>query len=196
MSRWSFANARPPASRGVPALFVDRDGVIVVERDYLGDPAQLLLVPGATSALRAARAAGFLLVGVSNQSGLGRGRITHAQFAAVMRRFEDVLAAEDCLLDGFFYCPHAPGDGCRCRKPAPGLLEEAAEVFAWDPTRSWIVGDKVSDVDLALAAGLRPALVRTGYGRVEETRLGERRPVLVADDLAAVVAAILAEAAP
>jgi len=194
VSRWPLPSPPTAAAPGAPALFLDRDGVLVVEKDYLADPAQLALVPGAAAALRAARSAGFLLVGVSNQSGLGRGRFTAADFAAVMHRFVAALAAEGCALDAFFYCPHAPADGCRCRKPEPGLLEEAAEIFAWDTGRSWLVGDKVSDVDLALRAGLRPALVRTGHGREEEARLGDRADVLVADDLRAVVAAILGEA--
>jgi D-glycero-D-manno-heptose 1,7-bisphosphate phosphatase len=177
-----------------PILFLDRDGVLVVEKDYLSDPAEVALIAGVPAALRRARRAGFRLVGVSNQSGLGRGRFNLADFAAVMTRFDALLAAAGCPLDGFYYCPHAPAVGCRCRKPQPGLLIEAAADLAWDPARAWMVGDKLSDVDLALDNGLRAVLVRTGYGREQEARLGERRGVTVVDDLAAAVAAILAEA--
>jgi D-glycero-D-manno-heptose 1,7-bisphosphate phosphatase len=193
MSRWIGACRATSPPTGGPALFLDRDGVLIVEKDYLCDPDEVQLVPGVPEALRRAREAGYLLVGVSNQSGLGRGRFTAEQFTAVMHRLDDLLAAAGAPLDDFYYCPHAPVDGCRCRKPLPGLLEEAARHHAWDGSRSWMVGDKLSDVDLALGAGLRPALVRTGYGDEQAGRLGDRGGVLVADDLPAVVAAIVGE---
>lgn len=191
--RWPEIAAAASPAASLPTLFVDRDGVLVVERDYLRRPEEVALVPGAAGALRRARAAGYRLVGISNQSGLGRGRFTAGDFAAVMRRLDELLAAEDCPLDAFYYCPHAPEAGCRCRKPAPGLLEEAARSFVWDGARSWVVGDKLSDVDLALEAGLRPILVRTGYGREQERELGSRAGVIVADDLSAAVDRVLAE---
>jgi histidinol-phosphate phosphatase family protein len=193
--RWPPDTAPPGTPTAGPVLFLDRDGVIIIEKDYLADAAGVELVPGVPAALRQARAAGYRLVGVSNQSGLGRGRFTSEQFTGVMRRLDALLEAAGCPLDGFFYCPHAPADGCRCRKPKPGLLEEAATSFTYDPTRSWVIGDKVSDVDLALAAGLGAVLVRTGHGRVQEAALADR-PALVADDLPAAVTAILAEAVP
>lgn len=194
MNRWPQRSAEPtadPTAAPVPTLFLDRDGVVVVEKDYLRDAGQVELFPGVVEALRRARAAGFRLVGVSNQSGLGRGLFTHEEFAAVMERLDGLLRAGGAALDAFYYCPHAPQDGCACRKPAPGLLEEAARQTPWDPRRSWVIGDKVSDVDLALGVGLRACLVRTGYGSQQERRLGERAPVLIADDLAAAVAAVL-----
>jgi len=185
----------PPAEAAPPALFLDRDGVLIVDRDYVADPDAVTLIAGVPAALRQARAAGFLLIGVSNQSGLGRGIFTSEELTAVMRRLDAELAAAGAPLDGFFFCPHAPESGCRCRKPAPGLLEEAAAAFRWDRSRSWVIGDKISDVDLALGAGLRPALVRTGHGEAQAGQLGARQGVLVADDLPAAVAAILAEPA-
>jgi histidinol-phosphate phosphatase family protein len=190
VSRWPAA---PPPAPGAtaPTLFLDRDGVVIVEKDYLRDAGQVELFPGVIEALRRARAAGFRLVGVSNQSGLGRGFFTLADFDVVMRRLDALLRAGGVALDAFFYCPHAPEAGCLCRKPAPGLLAEAARYLDWIPQQSWVIGDKISDVDLALGAGLRAALVRTGYGSQQERRLGERAPVLVADDLLAAVGAIL-----
>ena len=192
MSRWP-ATPLPAAGAPAPALFLDRDGVLIVEKDYLDDAGHVEVFPGVTEALRRAQAAGFLLVGVSNQSGLGRGCFTAADFDAVMGRLDELLRAAGVPLDAFFFCPHAPEDGCACRKPAPGLLEEASRHLAWDPARSWVIGDKISDVDLALGAGLRACLVRTGYGSQQERRLGERSPVLVADDLLAAVVAILGQ---
>jgi len=193
MSRWIITRPGTTPPAGAPALFLDRDGVVVVEKDYLSDPDQVELVAGVAEALCRARSAGWLLIGVSNQSGLGRGRFTLEQFSLVMHRLDEILAAAGCPLDGFFYCPHAPGEGCRCRKPAPGLLEESAAHFSWDADRSWVIGDKVSDVDLALNHGLRPALVRTGHGLDQEPLLGDRQGVLLADDLPAVIATILQE---
>ena len=194
--RWPPAARGPVAAAAGPALFLDRDGVLLVDRHYLAEPEQVELIPGAGEALCRAREAGLRLVGVSNQSGLGRDRITAAQFTAVMERFDALLAGAGCPLDAFFYCPHAPEAGCRCRKPAPGLLEEAAAVVPFTAAGSWLVGDKLSDVDLALAAGLRPILVRTGYGAEQERGLGDRAGVLVRDDLPAAVEAILAEVSP
>lgn len=195
MSRW---RPEPPTIATAPGtqrvLFLDRDGVVVVEKDYLSDPDRVELVPGAAAALRCAREAGYLLVGVSNQSGLGRGLFTPADFAAVMARLDGILRAAGCPLDDFYYCPHAPGDACACRKPLPGLLEEAARHLAWDPAHSWVIGDKLSDVELARAAGLRGILVRTGHGRDQEARLGAGSGIVVVDDLPAAIALILAEA--
>jgi D-glycero-D-manno-heptose 1,7-bisphosphate phosphatase len=202
MTRWSNPGTpgMPPAGapgralQRPPIIFLDRDGVLLVEKDYLSEPAGVELTAGVPGALCRARERGFLLIGVSNQSGLGRGRFTPAQFQSVMTRFDELLQAAGCPLDGFYYCPHAPGDGCACRKPAPGLLQEAAADWTWDPERAWVVGDKVSDVDLALDSGMRAILVLTGHGAQQAPKLGERRGVLVVKDLPAAVDRILAEA--
>lgn len=179
-------------------LFIDRDGVLIVDKDYLADPAGVELLPGVPEALRAAAAAGYALVGISNQSGLGRGRFGQTELAAVMRRVDEVLAASGTALDAMYYCPHAPEDGCRCRKPGPGLLEEAAAAFNWDRERSWVVGDKASDVEFGRRHGLGAVLVATGYGAGEASRVASTRPgdprVRFAPDLATAVAEILRDA--
>jgi len=172
-----------------PALFVDRDGVIIEDAHYLRDPDGVRLLPGAAAALRRARGAGWLVVGISNQSGIGRGLYTEADFTAVQRRVDEELAAQGAVLDALYYCPHAPAEGCRCRKPAPGLLEEAAARFTWAPRCSWVVGDKASDVALARAAGLHGCLVLTGKGASEASRAEGAE--LICADLAAAVDAIL-----
>jgi len=178
-----------------PVLFLDRDGVVVIDRNYLADPAEVELNPGAARAMVRASRAGFLLVGVSNQSGLGRGLFTVDDLAGVMTRMEALLAAAGTGFDAFYYCPHAPGDGCGCRKPGTGLLDEAAARFDWDPASSWVVGDKADDVGLALAAGLGAILVRTGHGLDQEAVVTARWPGLpgihVVDDLAAAVDLVL-----
>lgn len=184
-----------PVPRAGPTLFIDRDGVVIVDRDYLADPAGVELLPGVPAALRTAAAAGYALVGISNQSGVGRGRFGQAELEAVMERVDRALAESGTGLDAMYYCPHAPQDGCRCRKPGPGLLEEASAAFRWDAERSWVIGDKASDVELGRRLGLGAVLVATGYGAAERARVAAARPdderVLFAADLAAAVGAIL-----
>lgn len=186
-----------PADRPRPTLFLDRDGVLISDRDYLADPTGVELLPGVPAALAQARSAGFVLVGVSNQSGLGRGYFSHDQFRAVMQELDRQLAEAGTPLDGFYYCPHAPDEQCRCRKPLPGLLEEAARSAAWDPRTSWVIGDKKSDIQLGRDAGLGGCLVRTGYGAGQEARVRELYAddarVRIADDLAAAVECILGQ---
>ncbi len=150
------------------ALFLDRDGVVNADRHYLADPDQVELLPGVAEAMLKARQAGFWLIGVSNQSGLGRGIFTHDDFKAVMQRLEDLLAQQGVSFDAFFYCPHAPGESCDCRKPLPGMLDEAKKILPYKDSGSWVVGDKKSDVALGRQRGLGGILVRTGYGISQE----------------------------
>jgi len=172
-----------------PTLFVDRDGVIIEDAHYLARAEDVRLLPGSAHALAAAAAAGWRLICLTNQSGIGRGLYDEDQFRAVQMRLDDLLAAEGVVLDGLLYCPHDPDAGCGCRKPAPGMVEEAARSIVWTPD-SWMVGDKASDLGLARRADLRPALVRTGYGARTE-REGDQGGAPVFDDLAAAVTAIL-----
>jgi D-glycero-D-manno-heptose 1,7-bisphosphate phosphatase len=195
MSTWRVQHPNRHDDRPARAVFLDRDGVVLVEKHYLSDPAGVELMPGAAAAMARLQRAGYLLIGISNQSGIGRGRFTLDDHAAVMTRLDEILASAGVAFDGFYFCPHAPGDGCACRKPAPGLLEEAARSFSWDPTASWLVGDKASDVELGLAAGLRAALVRTGHGLEYEDefqqRWAGRDDAVLADDLGGVCDLIL-----
>ena len=143
------------------ALFLDRDGTIIVDVGYPRDPAKVALLPGAAEAL-AALAPLVALVIVSNQSGLARGVIAPAEAAAVHARVAELLAAAGAPLAGAWYCPHGPDDRCACRKPAPGLLLEAAAALDLDLAASVIVGDKPSDVAAGHAAGCRAALLFAG----------------------------------
>lgn len=177
-------------------LFVDRDGVVIEDRNYLADPAEVALIPGAAEALARARKAGFRLVGVSNQSGLGRGRFSEADLERVMTRVDELLTDASAPLDAMHYCPHAPDDGCPCRKPRRGLLDEAARRTPFLAESSWVVGDKESDVRLGRDAGLGAVLVLTGHGAAEEEYVreqwGDDPRVLIAADLAGAVSRILA----
>ncbi|PLX89879.1 MAG: D,D-heptose 1,7-bisphosphate phosphatase [Desulfuromonas sp.] len=145
-----------------PAVFLDRDGTINRECHYLQRIDDFELLPGAPEALRKLQAAGFLLVVVTNQSGVARGYFSFETVTEINRHMQAVLAESGVVLDGIYVCPHHPtaGDGpltrsCTCRKGSPGLLLQAAADLSIDLPRSWMVGDKMSDVDAGRAAGCR-----------------------------------------
>ena len=146
------------------AIFLDRDGVVIAERHYLSDPEQVKILPGVVEAMIRAHDAGFLLVGVSNQSGIGRGRFSVSDFESVMTRLDELLEQGGISFDAFLYCPHAPEENCKCRKPQPGLLQEASCHVNYSPNGSWVVGDKLCDVNLGRNLGLGGILVLTGHG--------------------------------
>jgi D-glycero-D-manno-heptose 1,7-bisphosphate phosphatase len=151
--------------RGVVVL--DRDGTINVERHYLADPDQVELLDGAAEGLRRLRAMGLELIVITNQSGVGRGYFTEDTLGRIHARLEELLEVEGVRLNAIYVCPHVPADGCRCRKPAPALLERAAREWGFEPRDAFVIGDKRSDVELGQRAGSTTLLVRTGYGAVE-----------------------------
>lgn len=163
-------------------VLLDRDGTINVEREYLADPAQVELLPGAARGLRAWRELGFGLIVVTNQSGIGRGYFDTDRLNAVHDRLLQLLLQEDVTLDAIYVCPHAPENGCDCRKPRPGLVERAARDFKFLPSECVVIGDKASDIELGRAIGATTVLVRTGYG-AEMERLATVRPHHIADNL-------------
>jgi histidinol-phosphate phosphatase family protein len=150
---------RPPTG---PALFLDRDGTLIVDQGYPSRPDLVRLLPGAAAGLAELARDGFRLVLVSNQSGVGRGLVTREQAEGVHRRAVECLAAHGVRLDGSYYCYHAPWEGCACRKPSPQLLRRAAEELNLDLGRSFLVGDKPSDVAAGRAAGCRTVLLAAG----------------------------------
>jgi D,D-heptose 1,7-bisphosphate phosphatase len=158
-----------PAELLARAAFLDRDGTVIVEKDYLADPALLQFVDGAIAALRTLRDAGYMLVIVTNQSGIARGLYRLEDYRAVEARLEELLAEHDVVLDGVFFCPHHPDHTgpCDCRKPGLGMYREAARKLRIDLANSVYVGDRVKDVEPAQLLGGRGILVRTGYGSVE-----------------------------
>jgi len=176
-------------------VFVDRDGTLIVERDYLAAPEGVALVPGAVGALRDLREAGYALVVVTNQSGIARGLYTLDDYHAVAARLERILRDAGVPVDATYYCPHHPDHTgpCACRKPAPGMYLQAAAELGLDPGASWYVGDKITDVLPAAELRGRGILVRSGYG----AELEEAAPagVAVVDDLPAAAAHILASRA-
>ncbi len=175
-----------------PAVFLDRDGTLIQEAVYLSDPEGVVLVLGATGALRNLRDAGFALVVVTNQSGIARGLYTEDDYHAVAARLDALLDEAGTPIDATLYCPHHPdfGPPCACRKPDVGMHRKAAAELGLSLADSYYVGDKVSDVLPALALGGSGVLVRTGFGADEEVRLPAG--VEVAEDIADAVRLILA----
>lgn len=151
----SVINAR------VPAVFVDRDGVINrrLPGGYVRSWDQFRFLPGARAGLRLLREAGFLLVVITNQRGIGRSLMSEADLTEVHRRMQVELDRAGAGVDAIFHCPHDLSDCCGCRKPKPGMIELALERFAIDTARSWVVGDSLSDLEAGRAKGIRGILV-------------------------------------
>jgi len=178
------------------AIFLDRDGTLNEEVDYLSDPEQMVLIPGAAASVARLNARDIPVVVVTNQSGIGRGRFRWEDFAAVMDRMTDLLAQEQARVDAVYVAPHhAHGQGEYAatdhpdRKPNPGMLRRAAEEHGLDLSRSWMVGDKAIDLEAGRRAGCKVVLVRTGYGYQVDGGLAD----LVAEDLPQAVDLILAQ---
>lgn len=159
------------------AVFLDRDGTLNIEKEYLFRIEEFEFVPGAVEAIRLLNRAGLLVVVVTNQSGIARGYYGEADLRRLHRHVDALLAAEGARVDAWYHCPHHP-DGrepyrqqCDCRKPLPGMLRLAAREHGIDLAASWMVGDKAADVAAGLAAGCRSLLVLTGYGVQERERV-------------------------
>jgi D-glycero-D-manno-heptose 1,7-bisphosphate phosphatase len=169
-----------------PAVFLDRDGTINQEVGYIRDLDNLALIPGAAEAIRQLNQMGIPVVVVTNQSGVARGYYPESWMAQLHGRLKTLLAAEDAQLDGVYYCPHLP-DGevpeysfdCDCRKPEPGMLEQAAKDLNLDLSRSFMIGDKATDIDVGLRVGCKTILLRSGYG--EQVLKGEYQHIPQSD---------------
>jgi D-glycero-D-manno-heptose 1,7-bisphosphate phosphatase len=160
-----------------PAVFLDRDGTMVQDVGYLGRPEDLRWYPFTIDAIRLLRRAGFLILVTTNQGGIGLGLFTEAFVRQLHESMDRHLAAAGANVDAWFYCPHHPratvpdlAIDCECRKPEPGMIRQAQQRFAIDLDRSFVVGDKQIDVELAERAGVRGVLVRTGHGAQELAR--------------------------
>lgn len=163
-------------------VFLDRDGTINVEQDYLASVEGMRLLPGAAEGIRMLNKLRCRVVIVSNQTVVGRGDCSLETLGAINRRMVELLADQDAAVDGIYYCPHLPDEGCACRKPKTELLENAARLFEADLTGSFLVGDKCSDIQAGLTAGAITFLVRTGHG-LEAERTGACTPHFIVDDL-------------
>lgn len=151
-----------------PAVFLDRDGVILEEKNYLSREEDVVLLKEAADGIRLLSSVGLKIVIVTNQSGIGRGLFSEGDYRKVMERMLALLGKEGARIDGAYFCPHAPWEGCGCRKPSPGLVFLAEKELDLNLAGSFVVGDKQSDIELARAIGARSILVRTGYGSQTE----------------------------
>lgn len=190
-------------SRKRPAVFLDRDGTLIPDLGYLSDPKHVKLYRGTAEALKLLRQAGFYLFVVTNQSGVARGYFPESTVKSVHKRLRAMLKAKGALIDAFFYCPHyRAGEAkryvkvCDCRKPKPGMVKQALRKYPIDLQHSYMVGDKIDDMELArnakVAGGI---LVRTGNGRKSEKKL-KASPLaksVVASDVLGAARLILAE---
>jgi D-glycero-D-manno-heptose 1,7-bisphosphate phosphatase len=186
------------------AIFMDRDGTLAHEVGYVNHVSRFKLYPWAVDAVRLTNRGGFLAVVVTNQSGVARGHFPESLVHEVHGVLRAAIEAGGARLDGIYYCPHHPSAGeppyrkdCDCRKPRPGLLRRAAADLDIDLARSYVVGDRFLDLELAWNVGARGVLVRTGYGLGElmhHAAVQPRPPDIVADHLLAAVDRILTEA--
>lgn len=154
-----------------PAVFLDRDGVVIEDSHYIRSTSQVRLLPGSAEAIAALNRAGWLIVIATNQAGVARGLFTIETLKEIHDHLGELLQHHEARFDGIYFCPHHI-EGvreeyqreCECRKPKPGMLLQAARELGIDLTRSWMIGDRVSDLEAGSAAGCRTVLVRTGYG--------------------------------
>lgn len=177
------------------AVFLDRDGTINIEKEYLYQTEDFEFIPGAPEAIRLLNQAGVMVVVVTNQSGVARGYYTEDDVMNLHRHITRELEQSGAHVDVWLFCPHHPdGRGsyalpCACRKPLPGMLHEAAERYDIDLENSTMIGDKRADIEAGKAAGCRSVLVRTGYGAEEEQ--GVDPQTVVCDDLLSAVKYLL-----
>ena len=183
------------------AVFIDRDGTISEEVGYINHPSRLRVFPYAADAIKLLNKSGWLAIVTTNQAGVARGYFSEELIQTVHEKLKQDLESAAARLDAIYYCAHHPTVGeppyrldCDCRKPKPGLIHRAAEEFDIDLERSWMVGDRYSDIELARNAGVRSAFVMSGYGRGEwenQRHSWKHQPDLVVDDLLEAVETII-----
>ena len=174
-------------SRNKPAAFLDRDGTLIEEVNFLSRVEDLRLFPYTYESVKQLKDAGYLVIVITNQSGIGRGVFDEADMHAI---HDDIQRQLDGMIDAFYFCPHLPCDGCACRKPGLAMIESATRDFDIDIPGSWMFGDKRIDVETGRNAGMRSAMVMTGYGRAHSRQL-TFTPEVAADDLLEAVKAVL-----
>ena len=172
-----------------PAAFIDRDGTLVEEVNFLSKVEDLQLFPFTAEAINLLKQKGFWIVVVTNQSGIGRSIYSETEMRSIHDEMQRQLGGE---IDASYFCPHTPDEGCRCRKPALGMIEDAVSELNIELQGSWMIGDKKIDVETGLNAGISSALVLTGYGAKHLSSI-ERQPKVIALDLLDAVKRIVQE---
>lgn len=173
-------------------IVLDRDGVINEESDdFIKTPDEWIPLPGSLDAISALSHAGFRIAVTTNQSGVGRGLYTLEMLESIHEKMITSIHAAGGEVDGIFFCPHLPDEGCDCRKPKPGMLRQVAMLFDCDPGSIQVIGDSMRDLEAAQSFGAKSILVRTGYGRETEKLLPDNYPVRVFDNLADAASALI-----
>jgi D-glycero-D-manno-heptose 1,7-bisphosphate phosphatase len=171
-------------------IFLDRDGTVCVEKEYLDDYKKMEFLPDVDKAIKIFKENGYCVVIVTNQSGVARGKFSLEEAERQKKYFLEYFLKKGIVIDGYYYCPHHV-DGiikefsidCDCRKPKRGMIDKAIEGIEVNMAKSYVVGDKLIDIELARNIGLIPVLVRTGYGREEEKKLIDKKNILVFENL-------------
>jgi D-glycero-D-manno-heptose 1,7-bisphosphate phosphatase len=195
VNRESDPGQSKPGTWNRRAVFIDRDGTINEEKEYLYRSEAFEFIPGAPEAIKVFNEAGFLVVVVTNQSGVARGYYGEDDVRSLHRHIDELLMSYGAKVDAYYFCPHHPLNGvgvyrieCACRKPMPGMLLKAASDLGIDLSRSWMIGDKLVDVEAGISAGCSSAMVLTGYGPEQQAKLPTG--VMIFDDLLAAAAEI------
>lgn len=163
-------------------VFLDRDGTINKDTGYLDSPDKLVLLDGALDAIKLLNDLNVRVIVITNQSGIGRGYLSSEVAESINLHLNEILDEGGAKIDAFYYCPHHPDECCNCRKPKTGLIESASKDHDIDPSETYLVGDKVSDIELAYKIGSKAILVLTGYG-IEHMVLLSRTPDFVAKNI-------------
>lgn len=163
-------------------VVLDRDGTVIIEKDHLIDINEVVLIPNAANAIKKMNDLGLGVIIVTNQSVVGNGRISLKELGLIHKKIINLLSKDKAAVDGIYVCPHKVGDNCSCRKPKLGLIEQALKEHDFNPKESFVIGDKVADIELGQNMHAKTFLVRTGYGsRVEKENIV--KPDFVVDSL-------------
>ncbi|MEZ5345151.1 MAG: HAD family hydrolase [Pyrinomonadaceae bacterium] len=164
------------------AVFLDRDGTLIEEVNFLSTAEETSLFPFTIEALKILQEAGFIFFVTTNQSGIARGYFGAAAVKEIHEKIQNELRESGLKIESFQYCPHFPDDGCSCRKPNTGMIEQVTRKFDIDLGKSWTIGDKKLDVGMGFNAGTYTALVSTGYGAKHKATL-KQQPDIIAENL-------------
>lgn len=166
-------------------VFLDRDGTVIEEKDFIKSPEEIEFIPGSIEGIRTLRKLGYKIIVISNQSGIGRGILTENMVKEVNDSFIQQLRERGAPIVALYFCPHHPDDDCDCRKPNTGMIHRAVVEHKLDLEKAVIIGDKLSDIELGKRVGAKSILVLTGYGRKEREKLEDAtvKPDFIADDL-------------
>ncbi|MFH1386439.1 MAG: D-glycero-beta-D-manno-heptose 1,7-bisphosphate 7-phosphatase [bacterium] len=182
------------------AVFLDRDGTIIEDTGYIKSPKEIKFIPGAIEAIKQLQLAGYKIIIISNQAGVARGYYSEDMLQTIDKTVHRLVLHGGAHIDASYYCPHHPEHGvypykqeCDCRKPFPGLIKKAEKDLKLDLSRSFMVGDKTTDIEAGQKAGVKTVMVLTGRGK-EEQNMVANKPNYLADDLEAAAAWILKEA--